>query len=246
MWSVPTLDVPPFSAPGCPWAYSASPALAVLHWRYGDQLRWRLAMVGLTESPEQYEKRGYTIERGALGRTIFRRYGMPLAPAPKRRLSATSPGCRVVIAARLRAPDREYAVFRALQFAQFTTGALLDDADDLRAALEAVSGIDAAALVAARDDDDVRAAYEADKADTRTAEASPTAAQGKAAATDGPVRYTAPSLVFTRDGQRLEAGGFHPVEAYGPVIANPAPDPVRRDPPADPAHPQRAFPGAPP
>src|SRR4051794_35694108 len=106
MGSVPTLDVTHFSDPGCPWAYSASPALAVLRWRYGDQLRWRLAMVGLAESADQYAKRGYTTESGAIGRTIFRRYGMPLSPVPKRRLSATSPGCRVVVAARLHAPER--------------------------------------------------------------------------------------------------------------------------------------------
>src|SRR3954454_22989013 len=239
---VSTVNVTPFSDPGCPWAYSASPALAVLRWRYGDQLNWRLAMVGLTETPDQYERRGYTTEGSALGRTIFRRYGMPLAPAPKRSVSATSPACRVVVAARLRAPEREDAVFRALQFAQFTTGALLDDPDDLCAALDGVPGVDAAALVAARDDDDVWAAYDADKAATRTAEGSPTAAQGKAAATDGPVRYTAPSLIFTRNGQRLEAGGFQPVEAYDVVIANLAPDLERRDPPEDVADLLAAFP----
>lgn len=227
------VDVTHFSDPGCPWAYSASPALAVLRWRYGDQLDWRLALIGLTESADQYERRGYTPERGALGQTIFRRYGMPLSPSPKRRVAATSPGCRVVVAAKLRHPGREDAVFRALQFAQFTTGTLLDEPDDLRAAIEAVPGIDADALVAARDDEDVIAAYEQDKADTRTAEGSPTEMQGKAAATDGPVRYTAPSLVFSRNGTRLEAGGFQPVEAYDVVLANLAPDLERRDPPED-------------
>jgi 2-hydroxychromene-2-carboxylate isomerase len=234
MGGVSTVDVTHFSDPGCPWAYSASPALAVLRWRYGDQLRWRLALVGLTESADQYERRGYTTEGSALGRTIFRRYGMPLAPAPKRRAAATSPACRVVVAARLRAPGRENAVFRALQFAQFTTAALLDDPDDLRAALESVPGVDAEALVAARDEDDVWAAYEADKADTRTAEGSPTAAQGKAAATDGPVRYTAPSLVFRRDGRGLEAGGFQPVEAYDVLVANLDPSLDRKPAPDDP------------
>jgi predicted DsbA family dithiol-disulfide isomerase len=228
-----SVDVTHFSDPGCPWAYSASPALAVLRWRYGDQLSWRLAMVGLAEAAEQYERRGYTTEGSALGRTIFRRYGMPLAPAPKSRVTATSPACRVVVAARLRAPGREDAVFRALQFAQFTSGTLLDDPDDLRAAIAGVPGIDADALVGAIEDDDVVAAYEADKAETRTAEGSPTAMQGKAASTDGPVRYTAPSLVFARDGERLEAGGFQPVEAYDVVLANLAPDLERRDPPED-------------
>ena len=52
-----------FTDPGCPWAWSASPHLAVLRWRYGDQLEWRHVMIGLTEERAQYERRGYTGER---------------------------------------------------------------------------------------------------------------------------------------------------------------------------------------
>ena len=43
------IEIVHFSDPGCPWAWSASPHLSVLHWRYGDQLRWRLVMIGLRE-----------------------------------------------------------------------------------------------------------------------------------------------------------------------------------------------------
>src|SRR5947208_25368 len=55
-----TVAVRHFSDPGCPWAYSASPALAVLRWRFGDQLEWRLVTIGLTEHADQYVRRGYT------------------------------------------------------------------------------------------------------------------------------------------------------------------------------------------
>ena len=34
----PVVSVTHFTDPGCPWAWSASPALAALRWRYGDQL----------------------------------------------------------------------------------------------------------------------------------------------------------------------------------------------------------------
>ena len=71
--------------PGCPWAWSASPALAVLRWRYGDGLRWRHVMIGLTEQAEQYERRGYTPLRQALGQRRFHPYGMPFAPTVRRR-----------------------------------------------------------------------------------------------------------------------------------------------------------------
>jgi 2-hydroxychromene-2-carboxylate isomerase len=223
-----------FSDPGCPWAYSASPAFAALRWRYGDQLDWRLVLIGLTESAQQYVDRGYTPERQARGYRNFRRYGMPFATQPKPRVAATARACRAVIAARLQDPALGDAAFRALQLMQFTTTLLLDDDDDLAAGLRRVKGLDSVATVGRIDDRDVVRAYEADRALARTAEGSPTAFQGKAASTDGPVRYTAPSVIFERDGQRWEAGGFQPYDAYDVVIANIDPTLDRRPAPTDP------------
>jgi protein-disulfide isomerase-like protein with CxxC motif len=227
------IDVTHFTDPGCPWAYSASPAHTTLRWRYGDQLRWTLVMIGLTEEAAQYAARGYTPTRSALGLERFRRFSMPFQITPKQRLSATSPGCRAIVATRLVAPELEDATLRALQFAQFTTTGTLDDPDMLRSALATVEGLDADAVVGRIEDPEVVEAYEADRAAARTAAGSPTEFQGRAANTDGAVRYTAPSLVFeTDDGRRLETGGFQPLEAYDVVIANLDPTLVRR-PPAD-------------
>ena len=93
------------------------------------------------------------------------------------------------------------------------------------------------------DDPQVVAVYEADRARARAAAGSPTEFQGKAANTDGAVRYTAPSLVFDGpDGQQLEAGGFQPIEAYDVVIANLDPTLARRPPAADPVEVLNAFP----
>ena len=239
------LDVTHFTDPGCPWAYSAWPAHTTLRWRYGDQLRWTLVMIGLTEEAAQYAARGYTPTRSALGLERFRRFGMPFQITPKARLSATSPGCRAVVATRLAAPERELAAFRALQLAQFTTTGMLDDPDMLRSALATVDGLDAEAVVARIDDAEVIAAYEADRTAARTAAGSPTEFQGRAANTDGRVRYTAPSLVFEADdGRRLETGGFQPIEAYDVVIANLDPTLERRPPAEDPLEALSAFPYA--
>ncbi|MEY2441172.1 MAG: hypothetical protein QOJ46_598, partial [bacterium] len=232
-----------FTDPGCPWAYSASPALATLRWRYGDQLRWTLVTIGLAEDASRYEKIGYTPKRSAIGYTTFRRYGMPFQVTPKDRLSATSPACRAVVATRLAAPELEDAAFRALQFAQFTTTGLFDDADTLRSALATVDGLDAAAIAGAIEDPEVREAYEADRARARTAAGSPTEFQERTANSDGAVRYTAPSLIFeTEDGRRLEAGGFQPIEAYDVVVANLDPTLSRRPPAEDPVDVLAAFP----
>jgi hypothetical protein len=160
---------------------------------------------------------------------------MPFAPNPKPRLSASSRACRAVIAARQQWPGSEWRVFRALQLANFNTPLLFDDDEQMRQVVGAVPGIDADQVVALIDAPDVLAAYEQDKAQTRTAAGSPTELQGKAGNSDGAVRYTAPSLVFeTADGRRLEAGGFQPVEAYDVVIANLDPTLERKAPPEDP------------
>jgi protein-disulfide isomerase-like protein with CxxC motif len=239
------IDVTHYTDPGCPWAYSASPAHTTLRWRYGDQLRWKLVMIGLTEEASQYADRGYTPTGSAIGYERFRRYSMPFQITPKPRLSATSPGCRAIVATRLAAPELEESALRALQLAQFTTTGTLDDPGTLRSALAEVDGLDAEAIVGRIDAPEVLAAYEADRAAARTALGSPTEFQGRAADTDGAVRYTAPSLIFDAPGgRRLEAGGFQPLEAYDVVVANLDPTLERRPPAEDAVEVLRAFPYA--
>jgi 2-hydroxychromene-2-carboxylate isomerase len=239
------LDLTHLTDPGCPWAYSAWPAHTTLKWRYGEQLRWTLVMVGLTEDASQYAARGYTPTRSAVGYGRFRRFGMPFQITPKARLSATSPACRAIVATRMEAPPLAEPALRALQFAQFTTTGTLDDPDTLRSALADVRGLDAEAVVGRIDDPEVVTAYEVDRARAREAAGSPTEFQGRATNTDGAVRYTAPSLVFRApDGQRLEAGGFQPIEAYDVVIANLDPTLERRPPARDPSEVLSAFPYA--
>lgn len=222
-----------YSDPACPWAYSESPALRVIEWRYGDQLDWRLVLIGLTEDAAQYEARGYTPLRGALGQSYFRRrYGMPFAAAPKARLSATARACRAVIAARLDQPGSEWRVFRAIQLANFTTPLILDDDDQLAESLDRLPRVDGRALVSRIDDPDVLEAYRQDKLESRSAAGSAAELQEKTRITDGPVRFTAPSVTFELGGTRLVAGGFQPVEAYDVLVANLDPT-LERQPPPD-------------
>ena len=81
---------------------------------------------------------------------------------------------------------------------------------------------------------DVVEAYERDRLETRSAQGSAAELQGKTATTDGPVRFTAPSVAVEANGQRLVAGGFQPVEAYDVLIANLDPTLERRPPPETP------------
>jgi 2-hydroxychromene-2-carboxylate isomerase len=231
---VPSLHVTHYSDPHCPWAWSASPALSTLQWRYGAQLEWRHVMIGLTESRDVYASRGYSPTRSSLGYRSFRNRGMPFSTQPREHLSGTWAACRVVVATRRLAPERELAVFRALQFAQFTSTLDLEDPAGQREAIAWVPGIDADAIVAAAADPETESLFAADRDEARSASGSPTEFQGKAAkysSDNDRVRYTAPSLRFTTpDARTLEAGGFQPIEAYDVLIANLDTDLERRAP----------------
>jgi 2-hydroxychromene-2-carboxylate isomerase len=236
------IDVTHFSDPACPWAWSARPAHAVLRWRYGDALRWRLVTIGLTERAEQYAERGYTPVWQAQAYQRFRRYGMPFTTQPRPRVAGTGRACRAIVAVRLLDARLEEPAFRALQTAWFTTAAVLDSDAEIAAALRRVEGLDADAAVAALDDPEVERAYQADREEARGAQGSATEFQGKAASTDGPVRYTAPSLRLARGDTCLEAGGFQPVEAYDVLVANLDRTLPRREPPDGPLPLLEAFP----
>jgi 2-hydroxychromene-2-carboxylate isomerase len=215
-----TISVTHMADPACPWAYSALPAITTLRWRYREQLDWRVVTIGLAESAEQYEKRGYGPARMAMAPLRFARFGMPFALGPRSRVIATGRACRAIVAARLERDELAYLALRALHFAWFTTDMLLDEDEAIARALNREPELDAAAIVARLDDPDVEAAYQADRAEARRGAGSPPALQGRTSRTDEGERYTAPSLMFEANGQRLEAGGHQPLAAYDVLVAN--------------------------
>ena len=237
-----SIDATVYTDPGCPFAYSAGPAFAVLDWRYQDALNWRIVTIGLADTGEEYEERGYSPTMMAKGYRRFRRYGMPFATEPRPRLAGTARACRAIVATRLQQPELELSVLRALQFGWFTTALVLDEDADIRTALLNVRGLRVDEIVAAIDDPEVVAAYEADRREARSAAGSPTEFQGKTRSPDGEVGYSAPSLVFRdAEGRTLEAGGFQPLEAYDVLIANFPDRPARRDAPEGPLDALRYF-----
>ena len=146
-------------------------------------------------------------------------------------MHGTWPMCRAIVAARLTVPDREWAVFRALQVAQFTTTLNLETQEGIAAALHRVPGLDVDELLAAADSPETdeafrgrprRGAHRRRGADVVRWTAPP---PRPTAASASPRR----SLVFiAEDGRRLEAGGFQPIEAYDVCIANLDPTLERR------------------
>jgi hypothetical protein len=93
---------------------------------------------------------------------------------------------------------------------------------------------------------EVEEAYQADRAESRTADGRPIHAQGREANTDGAVRYTAPSVIFGHpDGGSLEVGGFQPLASYDTALANLDVGLERRAPATDAVEVLRALPYAP-
>jgi hypothetical protein len=131
-------------------------------------------------------------------------------------------------------PGSEWRVFRALQLANYNSPMLLDEDAHIAEAIRIVPGIDPDQVVAQIDAPDVVETYRRDKDQTRKAAGSAAELQGKTATTDGPVRFTAPSIVFERNGTCLVAGGFQPVEAYDVLVSNLDPTLHREPAPDDP------------
>ena len=222
-----------YTDPGCPWAWSAEPFRRRLAWLYGDRLDWRVRMVGLSESPEDYLEKGFTPELMANSfAQIARDHHMPIATHERPRMAATLPACRAVIAARERLGHPSAArLLRRLRVHHFG-GDLLDDFATIAAAARE-SRIVPAELRGWMTEPDVEEALRADMAAAR--EPLPTARvlDEKLANWSGGRRYTCPSYEITRrsDGVRIAVPGFQPFAVYDVATANLVPGLDRRDQP---------------
>ncbi|HEY7630691.1 MAG TPA: hypothetical protein VH817_08330 [Thermoleophilaceae bacterium] len=215
-----SVQVTHITDPGCPWAYSIEPSITTLRWRYGDQLDWRIVMIGLTESGAEYEARGYTPERQAAVGLRFGRFGMPFGSSPRTRVPGTGRACRAVVSARLDGVEAGYVALRSLRFGWFTSTLLMDEDEQIAQALSRAPELDVNAIMSRIDSPEVEEAYQRDREEARQAAGSPASMQGKTAIRDGVERYTAPTLIFEKDGQRLVAGGYQPIAGYDLCVAN--------------------------
>ena len=221
-----------YTDPGCPWAYSAEPFRRRLSWLYGDALEWRVRMVGLAESPDEYLQHGFTPERQSRAfASIARDHGMPIDTSVRPRMAATMPACRAVVAARLHAPDRMRRLLRRLRVRHFA-GELLDEPATIAAAARD-AGIDPADLDRWTAGDDVEAALREDMVASRHPIDAARVLDEKLANWSGGRRYTCPSYEIVRvaDGVKIAVPGFQPFAVYDVVTANLVPGVDRRDPP---------------
>ncbi len=248
-WRTPTATSPEarvlvthVTDPLCPWAYSFEPVLRALEARYGDQLEFRTVLIGLVETVEESVGRGSSPAGRALSALRFRRYGMPITPHVRERVIASAPACRLVKAAERQSLPAAESVLRLLRLAWYTTPLLLDTEEALARVAEHVEGLDVERALADMHGDEVGAAYSADRAQARRP--SPVAVTlRRTARSDGPERYTAPTLVLSAaDGRIAVVPGFQPLEAADVALMNLEPR-LQRLPPPDMADLLRRYPG---
>lgn len=223
-----------FVDPACPWGYSANPAHRALEWRYADGLDWRLVTIGLREDTKGLEQNGTTPASRVDGwRWFSETFGMPLLTTPRARLVASGRMCRAIKAAGRQGGDAERGMLRGVRMAWFASLHLLDEDEAFAAVAAGVPGLDSDRLLHDLADPAIEEAYQADRAEARSAAGigDPAIAQDRAALFDGGARFTAPSLIFRHDGRTLVAGGFQSFEAYDVCVANLAPGLPRRPPP---------------
>ncbi len=218
-----------YTDPGCPWAYSAEPFRRRLSWLYGDQLEWRVRMVGLADSAEHYEQIGFTPDVQASAHAkIAAEHRMPIDTRERPRMAATMPACRAVVAARRHAPEAERLLLRRLRIRAFS-GGLLDD-PKLIAGAARDAGLDPAELDRWAAEPETEAALREDMDAAREPMTAARVLDHKLANWSGGRRYTCPSYEISRpgDGVKIAVPGFQPFAVYDVVTANLVPGLERR------------------
>jgi predicted DsbA family dithiol-disulfide isomerase len=228
MTDSPAVRITEFTDPGCPFAWSAEPARARIDFLYGDQLEWRVRMVGLSDRRRTRES-GYDPEKMSDNqRRLAREFGMPIDARVREFGAATVPACRTVVAAKVHRPDATRRVLRRLRERHWS-GETLDDPETLRGAAHD-AGIAAGELDRWLEDPAVEAALEDDMRLARDPSPAALALNHKLAGWEGGRRYTCPSWEITRlsDGAKVTVPGFQPLAAYEVALANLAPTLERR------------------
>jgi predicted DsbA family dithiol-disulfide isomerase len=221
-----------FTDPTCPWAWSAEPFRRRLRWLYGDALDWDVRMVVLSPTADRPPHRGMTPRSLVTAyRRIAQEHGMPIDTRPRRRLVASLPACRAVVAVRVHAPEAVQRVLRELRVRHFC-GDLVDEPAVIAAAASA-AGLDPARVRSWMAQERVGAELAEDMRLAREPMPAARMLDARLANWSGGRRYTCPSYEITRssDGVRVAVPGFQPFAVYDVITANLVPGTGRRTPP---------------
>jgi len=227
-----SIEITEFTDPGCPFAFSAEPHRWRILWLYADaDVAWRRRMVVLARSPQEYLDKGFTpAKQSASFARLADEHGMPIDTRERPRTAATLPACTAVVAARLRAPEREGAILRALRLRHLGRAQLLDE-DETIAAAARDAGLDPDEVFGWMAEPAVRETLEEDVAAARNPTPAARVLDHKLAAWPGGRRYTCPSYEIERIREAdvvASIPGFQPFAVYEVALANLLPGVARR------------------
>ena len=204
------VDVIHFTDPSCPWAYSAEPLMRTLQWRFGDGLRWRTVMIGLSEDTSRAERRA-TRPSAACRTGSTSSAASACRCSPSRARACCPRAAPAVRSSRRGAQSRELsdALLRRIRLAWFTSTLLLDeDAGSARSRRSCRAStprqrhrVDRRSRPPRRPTRRIAPRRAAPRREGR-----PAIAQGRTATSDGPERFTAPSIALPR-GRASARGG---------------------------------------
>ncbi len=231
------IEVDRYGDPACPWDYSSEPSRLRMLWHYSDQLAMTPRMVVLSDTPEDYAKKNFTVDKLERALTdIQRRFGMLIDLTRRARMPGTRLACTAVVAVRRESVARAESFLRRLR-GRTMSGALLDDRETIVGACADI-GLDFAELQESMADPETQAQLDADWRAARSPTPAALRLDHKLAdwEHDGESgrRYTCPSWVFhdPSSDRVVTAPGMQPFESLEVALADVAPSLERRGPPS--------------
>lgn len=240
---VALIDVTEFTDPCCSYAWGTEPKVRRLRWCYGDRIRWRRVMAGLS-ARGWHHRHGLELDDPALAaylsdywKDVSALTGMPY-PSPLHRTAPWSEdACRMVKAAELqsgppvagRGDDPAARLLRRLRESWFVFGRPAATFERAAALARGIDGLDADRLLSDVKEPGVEAAYQADWEETRNPSElvrnleDDRVGMGKAREHNGRMRYGLPTLIFRGPAGEVTVPGLRPWEAYEEALEVVAP-----------------------
>lgn len=237
-----TVEVIEFTDPWCSVAWGTEPLLRLLHWRYGDRLRWRRVLGDLVRDRRagrpDFDAESAAPKLADYWKAAYEHTGMTYPARLRWAPMRSDIAGQAVKAAELQGDDIGGRLLRALRESCFVYSAPADSLERIAAIAKTVDALDVDQLL--HDFDDAEAAFLADRAETRQPNAHARTidekqwARGNAKPDGEGWRYVFPTLLFRGTGGEHTVAGWHPLDDYVHAMeaaepgstSDPCPDPT--------------------
>jgi len=241
---VTKIEVVEYTDPWCSWAWGTEPKLRRLRWRYGDRLDWRTVVGDLVAdralARPDFDATLAAPKTASYWQKVHEHTGMPWPEHLERAPQLSAIADRAVKAAERQGIPAAATLLRAIRESCFVHCAPADSLPRVVALAATLDGVDERQLAADFDRDDVIAAFNADREETRRPNDYALHLQethegkGNAKPDGDGWRYAFPTILFRGTGGDRTVPGWQPWDAYVDAMeaaepgsaADPRPDPT--------------------